>query len=405
MKIAEINMLSYGSTGKIMFQIADAARKQGHIVKTFSALPYSKQKKQNKCEIKDNYNFGSYRENFIHYYLGIIFGANGMFSRRGTKKLINELKQFDPDIIHLHNLHSFCVNMPLLFKYLKRSRAKVVWTLHDCWAFTGKCAHFDLIGCEKWKNGCHNCKNLRAYPRSVIDTSRRMYKKKKQWFCSLKNMVLVTPSVWLGNLVKQSFLKDYPVKVINNGIDLEVFKPIESDFRKKHQISENKKIVLGVAFGWGERKGLDVFVELSKRLDNEQYKIVLVGTDEYTERLLPENVISIHRTQNQKELAEIYSAADVFVNPTREEVFGLVNVEALACGTPVVTFNTGGSPEIPDKDSGVVVEKNDIDAMFKEIVRINTEKPFSKEQCLKRARQFDINEKYKEYIDLFSGIL
>ena len=405
MKIAEINMLSYGSTGKIMFQIADAARRQGHIVRTFSALPYSKQKKQNKCEIKDNYNFGSYRENFIHYYLGIIFGANGMFSRRGTKKLINELKQFDPDIIHLHNLHSFCVNMPLLFRYIKQSRVKVVWTLHDCWAFTGKCAHFDLIGCEKWKTGCHNCKNLRAYPRSIIDTSRKMYKKKKQWFCGAENMVLVTPSVWLGNLVKQSFLKGYPVKVINNGIDLEIFRPTESDFRKKHQISENKKIVLGVAFGWGERKGLDVFVELSKRLDNEQYQIVLVGTDDNTDKLLPDNVISIHRTQNQKELAEIYSAADVFVNPTREEVFGLVNVEALACGTPVITFNTGGSPEIPDKDSGVVVEKSALDAMYKEIVRICTEKPFSEEQCLKRARQFDMNAKYKEYIDLFSGIL
>lgn len=403
MKIAGINMVPYGSTGKIMLQISDVACKKGYVVKTFSTTPFSKGKKEQWYTARNHYNWGSFNENRIHYYLGVIFGANGLFSHRGTKKLITELKQFKPDIIHLHNLHSFCINLPILFSYLKKSNARVVWTLHDCWAFTGKCPYFDMAGCERWRDGCHDCVNLRGYPRSLIDTSRRMYKKKKELFCGVKNMILVTPSVWLSNLVKQSFLKEYPVRVINNGIDLSVFKPTESGFRKKYKIPENKKIVLGVAFGWGERKGLDVFIKLAMRLDYGEYQIVLVGTDDNVDKLISDKIISIHRTLNQKELAEIYTAADVFVNPTREEVFGLVNVEALACGTPVITFNTGGSPEILDKDSGVVVEKNDIEGMLKEILRICTEKPFSEEQCIKRAKQFDIYDKYKEYINLYEN--
>ena len=213
-------------------------------------------------------------------------------------------------------------------------------------------------------------------------------------------MTIVTPSEWLAGLVKESYLKDYPVKVINNGIDLNVFKPTESDFRKKYAL-ENKYIVLGVAFGWGRRKGLDVFIELEKRFDKEKYKVVLVGTDDNVDKLLPENIISIHRTQNQTELAKIYSAADVFANPTREENYPTVNMESVACGTPVVTFNTGGSPEMLDETCGAAVAKNDIDAMYNEIIRICEAKPYSLEACIKKAKGFDKNEKFGEYIRLY----
>ena len=196
-----------------------------------------------------------------------------------------------------------------------------------------------------------------------------------------------------------SYMSQYPIKVIYNGIDLSVFKPTESDFRAKYGL-ENKKIVLGVAFDWGVRKGLDVFVELSKRLSDE-YRIVLVGTNDQIDSALPSNIISIHRTQNQRELAEIYTAADVFANPTREEAFGLVNVEALACGTPGVTFRTGGSPECYDDTCGVVVEKNDIDAMEREIRRICETHPYDIESCIKFAQGFDMYDRYREYIDLY----
>ena len=213
-------------------------------------------------------------------------------------------------------------------------------------------------------------------------------------------MTIVTPSEWLASLVKESYLKDYPVKVINNGIDLNIFKPTESDFIKKYAL-ENKYIVLGVAFGWGRRKGLDVFIELAKRLDEEKYKIVLAGTDDNVDKLLPDNIISIHRTQNQTELAEIYTAADVFANPTREENYPTVNMEALACGTPVVTFNTGGSPEMLDETCGAAVAKDDNDAMYNEIIRICEKKPYSMEACIKKAKGFDKNEKFGEYIRLY----
>lgn len=281
----------------------------------------------------------------------------------------------------------------------------MIWTLHDCWSFTGHCPYFDIAHCDKWKTGCHNCPQYREYPQSLFDNSKFMWKLKKKWFTGVENMTIVTPSQWLADLVKQSYLKDYPVKVINNGIDLSVFKPADSDFREKYHISADKEILLGVAFGWGKRKGLDVFLELDKRLDAEKYQIVLVGTDDAVDKQLPENIISIHRTQNQQELAEIYSAADLFVNPTREENYPTVNMESIACGTPVLTFNTGGSPEIPDDTCGAVVPCDDVDAMEREIVRICRDKPFTKEVCLARAKAFDMNDRFEEYVELYKEVL
>ena len=217
-------------------------------------------------------------------------------------------------------------------------------------------------------------------------------------------MTIVTPSQWLADLVKESFLAEYPVKVIHNGIDLSVFQPTENDFREKYGL-QNKKIILGVAFGWGERKGLDVFVELAKRLDCEQYQIVLVGTDDSVDKQLPTNIISIHRTQNQTELAKIYTAADLFVNPTREENYPTVNMESLACGTPVLTFRTGGSPEIIDETCGAVVACDDVNGLEKEILRIFEQVPFSEDDCLKRATRFDMQDRFKEYVSLYDTVV
>ena len=396
MKIAILNSVPYGSTGKIAYEITKSAINQDNMVLLFfgySSHPLS--------EIKMSRAFiGSKISKITHMILSNVFGLNGCFSFFLTLKFLVMLDRFEPDIIHLHNLHGWYINLPMLFKYIKRHNIKTVWTLHDCWSFTGHCPYFDIVGCNKWKTGCYGCPQYKEYPKSLFDNSKYMYRLKKKWFTGVKNMTIVTPSEWLAGLVKESYLKDYPVKVINNGIDLNVFKPTESDFRKKYAL-ENKYIVLGVAFGWGRRKGLDVFVELARRLDKEKYKVVLVGTDDNVDKLLPENIISIHRTQNQTELAKIYSAADVFANPTREENYPTVNMEALACGTPVVTFNTGGSPEILDETCGAAVVKNDIDAMYNEIIRICEARPYSLEACIKKAKDFDKNEKFGEYIRLY----
>ena len=402
MKVVEINIYHAGSTGKIMLQIASTARRKGHLVKTCSPARFLRGNKTDMPFIEDHTYWGSKSEFYVHNYVGMLLGRNGTFSHRGTRKLIRELKNFNPDIIHLHNIHAFCINLPMLFGYIKKNNIKVIWTLHDCWAFTGHCAHFAFAKCDKWKTRCHHCPQPRVYPKMYLDTSKKMYELKRKWFCGIENMTIVTPSQWLCNLVKESFLKNYPVKVINNGIDLSIFKPTESGFRSKYGC-EDKKILVGVASTWGAGKGLDVFLELAKRLD-DGYRIVLVGLDKNYVSNIPENVIAIKRTENQQQLAEIYTTADLFVNPTREDTYPTVNIEALACGTPILTFKTGGSPEIIDETCGSVVDVDDISTMEREIIRILKDKPYSKEACLKKAKTFDMNDRFEEYVELYEEV-
>lgn len=397
MNILQINTVyNQGSTGKIAYQIQQIAKSYGN--QCIVAYRYAE-----SDALNNTYCISTWLDCHIHNRFAKMTGWQGRLSYVRTQKFIKYLDKYKLDLIHLHNIHGSFINQKLLFSYIKNNNTPIVWTLHDCWSFTGQCPYFTMVKCDKWKTGCHHCPQYREYPAAYVDRTKTMWKLKKKWFTGIQNMTIITPSQWLADLVKQSYLKDYPVQVINNGIDLNIFKPTLNDFRVKYGLG-NKFIVLGIAFGWGKRKGLDVFIELSKRLDSNKYKIVLVGTDDKTDKLLPNNIISIHRTQNQTELAEIYTAADVFANPTREEVFGLVNAEALACGTPVLTFRTGGSPEVIDDKSGFVVDCDDIDAMEREIVRICENKPYSKEACLERAKSFDMNDKYEEYINLYEKI-
>jgi len=403
MRVVEINVVSDGSTGNIMLNISILLQKKSEEIETFSTYIFNpKYKKLPPAPEKHTY-FGSYFENAVHTVLGQFTGLNGSFSHIGTKRLIKECKKFKPDVIHLHNLHTFCINLPMLFKYIKKNNIPVIWTLHDCWVFTGHCPHFVMAGCDKWKTECHKCPQLSIYPRSRVDNTRKAYRLKKKWFTGVKNMTLVTPSKWLAELSRQSFMSEYPVKVINNGINLSVFKPTESEFRSKYGL-EDKKIILGVAGSWEKRKGTDVFFELSKRLD-DNYRIVLVGMDSTAVQTLYPNIIGIQRTANQTELAEIYTAADLFVNPTREDTYPTVNMEALACGTPVLTFRTGGSPEIIDETCGSVVDVDDVDAMEREIIRICGERPYSLEACLERAKKFDMNDRFEEYVELYKEVI
>ena len=379
-----------------MLQIADMAENRGHE----TLVCYAKSRSNAKKQRAEDLPIGNRITRNLHLVLAEFTGLNGMFSWFSTKNFLRKIDKWKPDIMHLHNLHNCYINLPLLFKYISKNHIKVVWTLHDCWAFTGQCPYFTMVKCDKWKTGCHDCPSYREYPQSRVDLTKTMWKLKKKWFTGVKNMTIVTPSQWLADLVKESYLKDYPVQVINNGIDLSIFKPTESNFSSKHGIGD-KKMLLGVAFGWSTRKGLDVFIKLAEELDKDKFQIVLVGTDETTDKMLPKNIISIHRTQNQKELAEIYTAADLFVNPTREENFPTVNMEALACGTPVLTFETGGSPEIIDKTCGIVVPCDDVDALEAEIRRICETKPYAQAASLKRSKNFGKNEKSKEYVELY----
>lgn len=400
MKVVQINGGVFGSTGKIMFGIAETLKKNGGKVMCFSPVTTTNRNKNPQHK----YNkIGSFRSRQINVLFSRFSGYEGCFSFFSTNKMIKQISRFNPDIIHLHNIHGGFINLPMLFNYIKKNKIKTVWTLHDCWSFTGHCPYFDIPNCSKWKNRCVGCPVYREYPESMFDNSKKMHRLKKKWFSGLPDCKIITPSLWLANLAEQSFLRQYDIRTINNGIDLEVFKPSESGIREKYNLN-NKFLILGVSFVWGKRKGLDVFSELAKKLSDD-YKIILVGTDENVESQLPDNVLTIRRTQNQTELAQLYTAADVFVNPTREDNFPTVNIEALACGTPVVTFNTGGSPEIIDTTCGSVIGDNSAESLMAEIENIYNNPRFLPFNCINKAKQYNQEDKFFEYVKLYKEIL
>lgn len=393
MKVLQINSVcGLGSTGRIATDLYKVLEEQGHEC----VIAYGRGKAPEGIKtIKIGTNF----DNYMHVAKTRIFDKHGFGSKKATKEFIKKVEEYDPDIIHLHNIHGYYINIEILFEYLKKSNKKVIWTLHDCWAFTGHCSHFDAINCNDWEKQCKHCPKKREYPSSYFkDNSQFNFIKKKEIFNGIKNMIIVTPSKWLAKLVKKSFLKEYKVIVINNGIDLEVFKPRKGNFKKKYGV-EDKKIILGVANIWDKRKGIDYFVKLSKELSND-YKIVLVGVNKKLKKILPDNIIKINRTDNIEELCEIYSDAYVFLNPSCEETMGLVTVEALACGIPVIVNNATAIPEVVDYSCGRVFNKNDYNDLFKKLVCLNKARISSKD-CINRAKKYDKHDKYMEYINLY----
>ena len=394
--IVQINTCAgIGSTGRIMKSLSEEASNYG-----MSSLMVCSNESESDCNTWYTQTKSQYYWNNI---CSRLFGNEGSVAYKETRSLLRKFDEIKIDLIHIHNLHGHYIHSGLLFDYIKKNSIPTVWTLHDCWAFTGHCPNFDSVNCKKWIHGCDHCPQLDIYPKCYIDYTNKMWRHKKAWFTNVKNMVIVTPSEWMAKQVSSSFLKDYPIKVIHNGINLTIFKPVQSDFRDRYFLHE-KYILLGVAFGWGERKGLDVFIELAKALD-DRFQIVLVGTDQKMDKILPTSIISIHRTKDLNELVELYSEADLFVNPTREDNFPTVNIEALACGTPVVTFDTGGSPEIIDKTCGDVIPRNDIEKLINRIKEIYINHQYNKESCVNRARYFDQHKKYKEYVELYKEMI
>ena len=394
-RVAEINAFNFGSTGNIMYNIAKIASEKEICVKTFCPTARMTKKYQNA----DNILFGTIMERRGCERLARIIPMHDFLNIFATRELLRYLDEFKPDIIHFHNLHGDYVNLKMLFLYAKKNEIKVVWTFHDCWPFTGHCPYFTYVNCKKWIDKCHDCTQYKEYPKSYVDDSKILYEKKKRVFNSLSDCVIVTPSEWLKELVSKSFLAKYEIMVINNGIDLNKFKPsfYDINIRQKYNL-ENKFIILGVAYLWDRRKGLDRLIQISEKLD-EKYQIIIVGEVSKDENL--GNIIHISRTANQSELAELYSAANVFINPTYEDNFPTVNIEALACGTPVLTYNTGGSPESIDDKTGEII---DDDTVVEAIVRwCNRTKPV--EQCVNRAKQYDANNRFEEYIQLYTRLI
>lgn len=397
MKVLQINSVcGYGSTGRIAVDLYHTLKQNGHD----SMIAYGR---GSTPEDVNAIRIGSDLNVMVHGVMSRLTDKHGFYSKRATKELICKIKDYDPDIIHLHNLHGYYLNIEELFHYLAESNKPVIWTLHDCWSFTGHCSHFDFIGCDNWKMLCHNCPQRKEYPASLLfDNSKWNYNRKSELFNALNKLTIVTPSEWLASMVKQSFLSTHQVNVIYNGIDLNIFKPTLGNFRKKYYL-QDKFVILGVANVWNSRKGLSYLLDISEKLGNE-YKVVILGVSEKQKRNLPSNVVGITQTNDIHQLAEIYTAADLFVNPTLEETLGLVNIESLACGTPVVTFNSGGSPESLDSNCGFVVEKSNLDQLLNAVARCKAGN-FLNSNCIERAKAFDKSIMLSKYLSLYQQIL
>lgn len=366
-KLVQINVTCNGSTGRIMQQIQQEAINQGWEAYSF----FGRGNPSNKfC-----YKIGNKLDVLFHVLITRLFNLHGHASKRATRKMIKQIEKIDPDVIQLHNIHGYYLNIEILFKYLKTCNKKIIWTLHDCWAFTGHCVYFTMARCDKWKTECNNCSQKKEYPKTLLfDTSKKEYQRKKELFTGINDMTIVVPSNWLANLVKESFLNKYPIIVIHNGIDLNLFKPTNCiDIREKYNISKEKEIILGVAAIWDRRKGLDDFIELSKKI-NKNYIIVLVGLNDKQIKNLPENIIGIERTENIEELAAFYTNAKVLFNPSKEETFSLITAESIACGTPVIAYDTSAVKELINDKNGICIhfdeEKTSIDKVLNNIYKI-----------------------------------
>lgn len=405
MKVLQINTFyGFGSTGRIMRELKEIAEDNG--IKSYAAFGYGYIPKDDEKETV--YRIESDRELLVSKLWTKATGHHGFNNKRETRRFLAWIDEVKPDIIHMHNIHNHFVNVRMLLEYIAKKNIPCVLTMHDCWTFTGHCAYFDYSGCDKWKTGCNHCPSLRDYPKTFapIDPSSWNYDMKRKLFAPL-NITFVSPSQWLCNLQQQSFLNDKPCVVINNGVDLSAFRPIKSNVRKEYGI-DNRKMLLAVAGGLSPRKGREFLLKLPTLLRDDEV-LVLVGLQRGQESLLPQTdkVIGIQRTKTSDELAGLYSEADVFVNPTLEDNFPTTNIESLACGTPVVTFRTGGSVEVITPETGLIAEKGDMNSLLTATrIVLATGKARYTNACRKKAeKDYNKDVQYGKYIGLYKAII
>lgn len=399
MKILLINTVcGVGSTGRICTDIADLLLAQGHECR----IAYG------RGNVPEKYRpiarqIGSTLQIKAHAGLARLTDSAGFHSRRATKELIEWIDHWKPDLIHLHNLHGYYVNVECLFQYVKAKDIPVVWTFHDCWPYTGHCVYSDYIGCDRWQTGCYSCPKKHEYPVSMLlDRSKQNYQRKKAAFTGVKRLAIVTVSDWLKAEVKQSFMKDYKVVRIYNGIDQSVFRPSHSDIKKELGI-DGKRMLLGVSDRWSERKGLSFFYRYAEEKKPDE-ALVMVGFNKDELPKVPQGIIALPRTDLVQQLVNLYSAADIVLNPSVEETFGLVTAEALSCGTPVIVQNATACPELVDESCGRIIEKNNYEQFKEAIINLENNLPDA-QACLTRATLFDKQTNYMKYIHLYQYIL
>lgn len=392
--LIQINCCLNLSTGKIAQQIGELVLSKGW--ESWLTNPGRERPVPSKSQI---IKVGTFLDACIHYAGQRLFDNEGLSSARYTKVLIRKIDEIKPDIIQLHNIHDHWLNYPILFDYLASIDTPVVWVQHDCWAFTGGCMYFDMLKCDRWKDGCKGCPDKRTILRNQAE---RNFNLKKEHLDKIKNLTFVPVSDWLASLLRESAQGHRPIVTIHNGTDLNVFKPLMEN--PNEQSNDRKFRILGVAAVWDARKGLDDFVKLRDMLSAD-YEITLVGLTKKQIKALPDGINGISRTSNVQELAKLYAESDVFVNPTYSDNFPTTNIEALACGTPVVTYRTGGSPEAVDGKTGLVIELGNATELANAIMWLR-ENPLSSEDCRKRAEElFDKDKCFEKYVELYEELL
>lgn len=388
--------INYGSPGKITENLGLLAKIHGWEVYQAHGLKYSNPSQLIAHPVSSS--LGEKR----HALYSFLFDGHGLASTAETKRLVNWIEEIQPDVLHLHNLHGYYLNYKVLFEYFSTLDTPIIWTLHDFWPITGHCAHFDYAGCYKWKTQCEHCPQRGTYPKSLfLDMSKRNFNTKKKAFTSVKNMTITPVSQWVGSLVKESFLGKYPIKPVYNGIDTDIFKPSQSELRTKLGL-EGKFVLVGVAAPWYPLKGMNDYFELSKHLSSE-FKIIMIGLKPEQIIELPKEIIGVEKTQNQKELAEYYSMADVVLNLSYQETFGMTTVEGMACGTPGIVYNKTASPELVTIETGIVVSAGKINDLIAAITEIKSKgKDFYTQACRKRAiAYYNKDTQFGEYVRMY----
>lgn len=393
MVIVQIASASTGGIGRLTRDISDVLNQKG----ISNYIAYGRGE---IFDLERDYMFGSRTEILMHGALTRLTDKTGLYSKKGTIQLLKFLDCVKPNIIQLHNLHGYYLNYEMLFQYIKRHNIITVWTLHDCWAYTGHCTYYTFVRCDQWKSQCYRCTQQRKYPACWFKGNvRENYERKRRAFTGVENLTLVTPSKWLADQTKYSFLKGYETKVINNGIDLKLFRVKEKTDISKYHIPD-KKIVLGLASTWGDRKGENDFIRLAAMLPPE-YAVVMVGLPSQKIKKLPSNVIGIEHTENAEDLVDIYNTAEIFLNLTYEDNFPTTNLEAMACGTSVLTYRTGGSPESITKEVGYIVPVGDVQAV-RDIVVAHKKNHQTILTCRENALKYDKNTRFNEYVELYT---
>lgn len=391
--------LNYGSPGHITENIGKAAIDQGWTVYQAHGLRYSRPSKLKTYAVSSK--FGEWR----HFTMSLLLDGHGLSSKRETENLVRWIEKINPDVINLHNLHGYYLNYEILFKFLANLNKPIVWTIHDFWPITGHCTHFDYIKCNKWQNLCFKCPQKRSYPKSFIDRSQRNFELKKALFTSIENMKIVTVSNWVKSIYKQSFLNGYPIHTIYNGVDLDIFKYSQSALRQQLNL-ENKYVLLGVASPWYHLKGYNDYIKLSKILPKDCV-IIMIGLNKNQIKSLPPNIIGMERTDCQENLVKFYSMADVVLNLSYQETFGMTTIEGMACGTPSIVYDRTASPELITKDTGLIVQagniyeiKNAIDILKNK----NQIKP--SKACIDYVKaNFNFEKQVDKYIQLFNSVI